>query len=241
MLLLVALCFGQVVRVRGVEWLTDAAAAQAKAKEENKLVLLDFTGSDWCGWCIKLKREVFDQPDFGRYAQSKLVMVEVDFPHNKALSAGQQQANARLQQNYRITGYPTLILLDGDGKQVGQMGYVPGGPSAFIAKLQKTTGAQGAVVKTEEPAEPEKPKRPVVWTPPPAAVPIHYGPLALKGISGTRERRIVQINNASLMAGETAKVRTQEREVVVCCKEIHDDSVMIICDGKPMELRLAVR
>src|SRR5215510_9568275 len=106
--LLILICAGQAVRGESVEWLTDARAAQGKAKEENKLVLLDFTGSDWCGWCIKLKREVFDQPEFVQYARSKLVMVEVDFPHQKTLSHAQQQANAKLQRTYGITGYPTI-------------------------------------------------------------------------------------------------------------------------------------
>jgi hypothetical protein len=81
----------------------------------------------------------------------------------------------------------------------------------------------------------------VTFKPVPPTVPIHYGPLALKAISGTKERRMVLINNASMMAGETAKVRAQDQEVVVCCKEIREDSVLITCDGRPMELNLAHR
>ena len=236
--MLICATASQTVRSESLEWLTDAQAAQGKAKEENKLVLLDFTGSDWCGWCIKLKREVFDQPEFVQYARSRLVMVEVDFPHQKAMSQAQQQANARLEHTYGISGYPTIILLNQDGKQVGRMGYVPGGPAAFIAKFEQVTGTKSPVVQAPGASEPEKPRKPVTWTPPPAQVPIHYGPLALKSISGTKERRMVLINNATMMAGETAKVRAQDREVVVCCKEIRDDSVMITCDGKPIELKL---
>src|SRR5215510_5062596 len=93
--LLILICAGQAVRGESVEWLTDARAAQNKAKAENKLVLLDFTGSDWCGWCIKLKREVFDQPEFAQFAGSRLVMVTVDFPKNQTLSFAQQHANAK--------------------------------------------------------------------------------------------------------------------------------------------------
>ena len=125
------------VRSENLKWFTDAEAAQAKAKEENKLVLLDFTGSDWCIWCKKLKREVFDKPEFAQFAQSKLVLVEVDFPQHKTLPEAQQQANARLDNTYRINSYPTIILLDSDGKQVARMGYVFGGASSFIAKLEK--------------------------------------------------------------------------------------------------------
>lgn len=233
-----ALCGSQTVRSQNVEWLTDAVAAQGKAKAENKLVLLDFTGSDWCSWCMKLKREVFDQPEFAQFAQSKLVMVEVDFPHHRTLPQVQQQSNARLKHTYGIAAYPTIILLNENGKQVGRMGYVAGGPAAFIAHLEKVTGRKTPVSHAPQASEPERPRKPVAWNPPPPPVAIHYGPLALKSISGTRDRRIVLINNATMMAGETAKVRAEDREVVVHCKEVREDSVLITCDGKEMELKL---
>jgi len=136
--LLLAFCAGVCqVRSESVEWFTDAEAAQAKAKVENKLVLLNFTGSDWCIWCQRLKRDVFDKPEFAQFAQSKLVLVEVDFPRNKTLAEAQKQANARLDKTYRINSYPTIILLDPHGKIIGRMGYLFGGASAFIAKLEK--------------------------------------------------------------------------------------------------------
>jgi len=121
------------------EWLTDLPKAQAQAKKENKLVLLDFTGSDWCGWCIKLKGEVFDLKEFKEYADKNLVLVEVDFPRKKELSAEQKKANGELQEKYKIKGYPTIIVLNGDGKKVGELGYTKGGPKAFIAKLEEET------------------------------------------------------------------------------------------------------
>ena len=119
------------------EWLTDLPKAQAQAKKENKLVLLDFTGSDWCGWCIKLKEEVFDLKEFKEYAAKNLVLVEVDFPRKKELAAEQKKANEALQEKYEIEGFPTIIVLDGEGKKVGNLGYMKGGPKAFIAKLEK--------------------------------------------------------------------------------------------------------
>src|SRR6266481_9627103 len=85
-----------------LQWNTDLAKAQAQAKKENKLVMLDFTGSDWCGWCIKLHSEVFSKPEFAEYARKNLVLVEVDFPRKKKLSAEQKKANDALQQKYRI-------------------------------------------------------------------------------------------------------------------------------------------
>jgi thioredoxin-related protein len=144
--LLLAFCAGICqVRSENLEWFTDAAVAQARAKQENKLVLLDFTGSDWCLWCKKLKRDVFDKPEFAQFAHSKLVLVEVDFPQHKTLPEAQQHANALLDKTYRINSYPTIILLNGDGKQVGRMGYVFGGASSFISKLEKITRTQTSV------------------------------------------------------------------------------------------------
>jgi thioredoxin-related protein len=147
--LLLAFCAGICqVRSENVEWFTDAEAAQAKAKAENKLILLNFTGSDWCIWCKKLKRDVFDKPEFAQFAQSKLVLVEVDFPQHKTLPEAQQQANAQLDKTYRINSYPTIILLDPDGKQIGRMGYAFGGASSFIAKLEKKVAkSQTSVAK----------------------------------------------------------------------------------------------
>src|SRR5690349_5866789 len=83
------------------EWLTDVPTAQAQAKKEGKLVLLDFTGSDWCGWCIKFKSEVLDTKEFKDYADKNLVLVEVDFPRKKELSAELKKANAALKEKYK--------------------------------------------------------------------------------------------------------------------------------------------
>lgn len=133
----VALALTGAIAAESVTWLTDAAKAQAQAKTEKKLVLLDFTGSDWCGWCIKLNNEVFSKPEFAEYAKKNLVCVEVDFPNKKKLSAEQKKANDALAKKYSIQGYPTIIVLDGEGKKVGELGYLKGGPTAFIAELNK--------------------------------------------------------------------------------------------------------
>jgi thioredoxin-related protein len=125
-------------RVNAAEptWLTDVPKAQAQAKAENKLVLLDFTGSDWCGWCIKLDKETFSKPEFADYAQKNLVLVQLDYPNKKPQSDELKKANAALKDKYNIEGYPTLIALKPDGTVVWkQLGYLPGGPEALIAKL----------------------------------------------------------------------------------------------------------
>jgi thioredoxin-related protein len=119
------------------EWSSDFSKSMEKAKTEKKMVLLDFTGSDWCGWCMKLHAEVFSKPKFKSYAKDKLVLVEVDFPQNKHLTRKVTQQNADLAKQYGISGYPTIIVLNSEGKKVGQLGYMEGGPDAFVAELDK--------------------------------------------------------------------------------------------------------
>ena len=117
-------------------WLDNYEKAVAQAKAENKAVLLDFTGSDWCGWCIKMVKETLSQKEFTDYAAKNLVLMEVDFPNKKQLSEEIKKQNAELQKKYEANGFPTFVLIDKDGKELGkQVGYLAGGPAAFIAKL----------------------------------------------------------------------------------------------------------
>jgi protein disulfide-isomerase len=119
-------------------WLTSVPDALAKAKREHKLVLLDFTGSDWCVWCKKLDADTFSQPLFAAYAGRNLELVEVDFPAQKPQPDALKQANTALQSKYSVDGYPTLVLLDANGKLLWkQVGYVEGGPKALIALINK--------------------------------------------------------------------------------------------------------
>lgn len=121
----------------GPEWLTDYKKAQQEAKANNKLLLVDFTGSDWCGWCIKLDREVFSKPGFKDYASKNLVLMEADFPRAKPQSASVKKQNEELAAQYQILGFPTIVVLNGAGQKIGELGYMPGGPDAFIAELEK--------------------------------------------------------------------------------------------------------
>ncbi len=117
--------------------MTSYEQGQQEAKANNKLVLLDFTGSDWCGWCILLDREVFSKPQFKEYASKNLVLVEVDFPKTKPMPAAVRAQNVRLAERYQVQAFPTIVVLNGDGQIVGEIGYVRGGPDAFIAVLEK--------------------------------------------------------------------------------------------------------
>jgi thioredoxin-related protein len=118
-------------------WSDDYDKSLAKAKEDKKLVLLDFTGSDWCPWCIRLDKEIFSTSEFKDYAKENLVLVELDFPQGKTLPRSVTKQNEKLRDEYKIEGYPTVIVLDSEGKKVGQLGYMEGGPAPFIEALNK--------------------------------------------------------------------------------------------------------
>ncbi|MDQ3622226.1 MAG: thioredoxin family protein [Verrucomicrobiota bacterium] len=132
---LVVLCPALALAKAG--WTDDYKKALEKAKTEKKMVLLDFTGSDWCGWCIKLDDEVFSKPKFKQYAKENLVLVELDFPQQRQLPKAKKEQNEELAKQYQVKGYPTVVILDSEGKKVGQLGYMPGGPEAFVAALEK--------------------------------------------------------------------------------------------------------
>lgn len=119
-------------------WLTDYEAAKAKAKSDNKLVLLEFTGSDWCGYCKRMQAEIFSKPQFQDYAAKNLILVELDFPRTKPQSDTVRKQNMQLASEYDIEGFPTTIVLSPDGKRVANFfGYIEGGPEPFIAALEK--------------------------------------------------------------------------------------------------------
>jgi len=128
---------GQVARAES-GWLNDYKKAQEEAKAGNKILLLNFTGSDWCGWCIKFDRDVLSQPQFKEFARNNLVLVELDFPRAKTQSAELRKQNRQLAQQYEVVGFPTIIALNSDGQKLWEYdGYFAGGPEAFIAELEK--------------------------------------------------------------------------------------------------------
>jgi protein disulfide-isomerase len=138
--LLIALAVGGVWlqgQAADLNWTTDLPKAQAQAKSDKKTVLLEFTGSDWCPWCIKFDKEALDTDKFAAYAKGHLELVLLDFPNKAPQSDALKAANAALQKEYKVNGFPTFVLLNADGKEIGrQVGYAPGGPEAFVAKLE---------------------------------------------------------------------------------------------------------
>ena len=122
-------------------WNDDYEKALAQAKADKKMVLMDFTGSDWCGACMQLDKEVFSKNEFKDYAKENLVLLEVDFPMSKQQTKQLKEQNEKLQSQFAIKGYPTIIVLNSEGKKVGEMlGYMEGGPTAFLAELDKLKG-----------------------------------------------------------------------------------------------------
>lgn len=125
--------------VKSGEWTMDYAAALKFAQEEKMPVLLNFTGSDWCGWCKLMQSSVFSQNQWKEYAQKKLVLVTLDFPRNQSLVPQEYVArNQQLQRQYGVQGYPTYIILDSDGKTI--LGKLGAGrdktPQSFIEEVE---------------------------------------------------------------------------------------------------------
>ena len=121
------------------EWFTDYNQALRTASEQKKPVLIDFTGSDWCMWCMKLDREVFATGEFKSFADKNLVLLKVDFPQRSPLPQAQAAKNEQLAGRYGVRGFPTVVVLRPDGTKAGTLGYQPGGPKAFIASVEKLT------------------------------------------------------------------------------------------------------
>lgn len=123
------------------EWLVDFDAAKQEAKQSNKQILLNFSGSDWCAPCIKLKKDVFDKQEFGDYAAQHLVLVRADFPRHKKnkLSDRQTAHNEGLAEKYNPQGkFPLTLLLDANGKVIQTWdGFSGGSASEFIQQLDK--------------------------------------------------------------------------------------------------------
>ncbi|NLF86042.1 MAG: thioredoxin family protein [Lentisphaerae bacterium] len=140
------------------EWTMDFEAAKALAKEKNLPILLNFTGSDWCGWCKLMDKQVFSKPEWETFARKDLVLVFIDFPRDKTLVPMHLVSrNEALSRQFGVEGYPTYILLAADGStRLGQLGASRDAtPEAFIADIRKLTGkAPAAQAPAPAPAAP---------------------------------------------------------------------------------------
>ena len=120
-----------------LDWMLDFDKAYAKAQKENKPLMILFTGSDWCSWCIKLDKEILSKSEFDKYAKANLVLLYCDFPNQKKISKSQTEHNKKLADEYGIRGYPTVVVLGKEKTQSTRLGYQKGGPKGFIEKLDE--------------------------------------------------------------------------------------------------------
>ena len=123
-------------------WTTDLDAALKEAQNSNKKVLILFTGSDWCYWCVRLKNNVLNKEEFTRFAQKNLIPVYFDFPNKKQIPAGQMTLQRQWQRKLQVNGYPTVVIVDGKGNKLGVLsggGYTV---NKFIAEISRIIGLQ---------------------------------------------------------------------------------------------------
>lgn len=128
------LCAGM-LSAADTSWTEDFTAALQRAEKEKKDILLDFTGSDWCHWCVKLHEEVFNQDAFKKEAPEKYVLVLLDFPRQKEQNEAVKQQNKMLAETFQIQGFPTVIVLDSKGRPYARTGYQAGGAEPYLKHL----------------------------------------------------------------------------------------------------------
>jgi protein disulfide-isomerase len=162
-LLLSMLLLPATLHAKGAKWLTNYEEALEEAEKTGKPVVANFTGSDWCGYCIRLHKSVFSTSEFKKWADKNVVLLELDFPRGKKLSKELKAQNATLAQKYQIKGYPTVYILDSDGEKLGRTGYMDGGPDKWTANVDGMIGdyldskasiREKATTKVKKPAGP---------------------------------------------------------------------------------------
>lgn len=120
-----------------LRWNEKLETALSKAQNENKFVLVYFTGSDWCTWCQRLSNEVFSQKEFENFAKENFILVKIDFPRNIEQSNDTKNYNNRLAQEFGVEGFPTIFILDKDGNMRLRTGYIPGGAANYVTYLKQ--------------------------------------------------------------------------------------------------------
>jgi thioredoxin-related protein len=136
---------GFIAQSQELKWYTDVSVATDLSIKENKPMFLFFTGSDWCGWCIRLQKEVFKTPEFVKWATDNVILVELDFPRKNEQSEAIKAQNAQLQQQLQVRGYPTVWFVSATKtaeakvnlNALGSTGYVAGGPQVWLEGANK--------------------------------------------------------------------------------------------------------
>ena len=134
---IVAVIAGSALTASAEGWITNFEEAKKLAAEKNAPIIANFSGSDWCGWCVKLDKEVLSKPEFLEYAKDNLVLLNLDFPARKKQDKAIADQNKALAAKYGIKGYPTILVLDATGGVVAKTGYRRGGPAAYVEHIKE--------------------------------------------------------------------------------------------------------
>jgi thioredoxin-related protein len=132
------------VQAQELTWHNDINKAMEVSKKTKKPMLLFFTGSDWCGWCMRLQKEVLKTPEFAAWAKENVVLVELDYPRRTPQIPEIQKQNMELQQTFQVQGYPTVWFVNATKKdnkvnfeKLGNTGYLAGGPTVWLETANK--------------------------------------------------------------------------------------------------------
>lgn len=117
-------------------WRDNFAEAKEVAAKRQLPILINFSGSDWCGWCVRLEREVFSQKEFEDYASKSLVLMLADFPRGKKLPESVSKQNEALAKEHGVRGFPTILLLSPEGKVIARTGYQQGGAANYVNHIK---------------------------------------------------------------------------------------------------------
>lgn len=131
-------------------WYVDIDKAYAESQKSGKPILANFTGSDWCGWCIRLKRDVFTKPGFNEWAKENVVLLELDYPRRKQLPADIKQQNAKLQQTFKIRGYPTIWVFDLGKDDKGEFKITPLGKTGYTKTVDQFTSDVNSMIEKRD-------------------------------------------------------------------------------------------
>lgn len=127
------------------KWLESYEEAVKLSEQTGKPILADFTGSNWCGYCVKLKKEVFDTPQFKAWAAGNVILLELDYPRPNLQADWIKRQNNMLRDRYEIASYPTVMILNADGSVIGSQGYKKGGPNRWISVANNTIKSNRAL------------------------------------------------------------------------------------------------
>ena len=137
LVLVAVLIAGGAMQAVAGTWLTDVEEAKRAAAKKGVPIVANFSGSDWCGWCIKLDEEVFAKEEFLAYAKDNVILLTLDFPSQKAQSKAVAAQNKAFASKHGIEGFPTVLVLDATGKELARTGYRKGGPVAYVEHLKQ--------------------------------------------------------------------------------------------------------